>query len=148
MTTDGWPSAAERAELATVTSSTYVGTIAVPVGSAYTADDTGGRTLSDVTSWRTVPAGVRPLRQPTDRRPAGESNRHRRQWAAITAPDVDLLAGNAGRVVALATLAELTAALGAGDLSTVPLATIVAGPLTGELGTSTRWDLEETDRLP
>lgn len=144
----GWPSQAERDELAAITATTYVGTLAIPIGSAYTADDSGGRTLSDVTGWRTVAAGVRPLRLPTDRRPAGEANRSRRQWAAITATGVDLLDGNPGRVVALCTLAELTAALTAGDLSTIHLATIVAGPITGELETSTRWDLEQTDRLP
>ena len=141
VTFDLWPTDAELDELATISRTSRRSTLCVPVGAVLTADGAGGRTLAPPESWREVcHVGTRPQKVAADRRPAGEAMRDRRQWIVVTAPDVDLLAGNPGRLVALATLEEFTDAAGA-----VNYAVILGAPQTAESATVRIWYLEETD---
>lgn len=146
VTFDLWPTDAELDELAAISRSSRRSSLCVPVGAAYTADGAGGRTLAPPESWREVcHVGTRPQKVASDRRPAGEAMRDRRQWVVVTDPDVDLLEGNPGRLVMLGTLETFTTATANGLAGELNYAVILGAPQTAESATVRIWYLEETD---
>lgn len=146
MNVDLWPTDAELDELATISATSRRSSLCVPQGAAYTPDGAGGRTIAPPESWREVcGAGIRPQKVTTDRRPAGEAQRDRRQWVAVTAPDVDLLEGNPGRLVVFASLATFTAATTNGIAAELNYAVVLGEPSTAETATVRVWYLEQTE---
>lgn len=146
VTFDLWPTDAELDELATISRTSRRSTLCVPVGAAYTADGAGGRTLAPPESWREVcHVGTRPQKVASDRRPAGEAMRDRRQWVVVTDPTVDLLENNPSRLVMLGTLETFTTATANGLAGELNYAVILGAPQTAESATVRIWYLEETD---
>lgn len=146
VTFDLWPTDAELDELAAISRTSRRSTLCVPVGAAYTADGAGGRTLAPPESWREVcHVGTRPQKVASDRRPAGDAQRDRRQWVVVTAPDVDLLEGNPGRLVVFATLATFATATTNGIAGELNYAVILGDPSTAETATVRVWYLEQTE---
>jgi hypothetical protein len=146
VTFDLWPTDAELDELAAISRSSRRSSLCVPVGAAYTADGAGGRTLAPPASWREVcHVGTRPQKVASDRRPAGEAMRDRRQWVVVTDPTVDLLENNPSRLVMLGTLETFTTATANGLAGELNYAVILGAPQTAESATVRIWYLEETD---
>ena len=146
VTFDLWPTDAELDELAAISRSSRRSSLCVPVGAAYTADGAGGRTLAPPESWREVcHVGTRPQKVASDRRPAGEAMRDRRQWVVVTDPTVDLIENNPSRLVMLGTLETFTTATANGLAGELNYAVILGAPQTAESATVRIWYLEETD---
>lgn len=146
MNADLWPTDAELDELATISATSRRSSLCVPQGAAYSPDGAGGRTIAPPESWREVTgAGIRPQRVANDRRPAGDAQRDRRQWIAVTAPDVDLLDGNPARLVVFATLATFTSATTNGTAGELNYAVVLGDPTIAETATVRVWYLEQTE---